>query len=124
VSVFGKFGSRVMVEMSATTAGQLFTGLPENSSHTRLVEAIENDLDEIRRRAPEVADSAIAASAIAMATEMENPYNSATSKSMCARVLIDSLDRLRELAPAPEGADRLDDLSSRRQARLAGSAKT
>lgn len=57
---------------------------------------------------------------MALARELDDPDNSATSKSMCANSLRDTLDRMRELLPAEEEADALDDLAARRTARLAG----
>jgi hypothetical protein len=84
--------------------------------------AVERDLAEIRRRDSDLADSALAASALTLACELDKPGNSATSKSMCARVLVDTLDRLRELAPPDEENDGLDDLARKRAARLGGRA--
>jgi hypothetical protein len=87
--------------------------------------AVQNDLDDLAKRAPDLATSALAASALALAREIDKPKNSATSKSMCAKALLDVLETLRDLAPPEEEADQLDDLSSRRAARLAaGSAAT
>jgi hypothetical protein len=68
---------------------------------------------------PELAQGALAASALALAREIDTPGNSATSKSMCAKALLDTLDRLRELAPSDAGDDRLDELATRRAARTA-----
>jgi hypothetical protein len=63
---------------------------------------------------PGVKDSALAASALALADEMDSPNNSATSKSMCAKELRETMATLRGLAPPAEKPDRLDDLSARR----------
>lgn len=82
--------------------------------------AVERDL---KRLPEELAESALAASALAMAREIDRSSNSATSKSMCQARLQDSLRELRELAPPAEEADQLDDLSARRKARLAGGSK-
>lgn len=60
-------------------------------------------------------DSALAESALALAAEMDDPENSATSKSMCARALLDTMDRLRELAPPKKEADPVDELGERRR---------
>lgn len=87
-----------------------------------VVKALERDLAEIRKRAPDLAASALAASALALAKELDKPGNSATSKSMCARSLLDTLERLRELVPPDEEKDKLDDISARREARRARSA--
>lgn len=64
--------------------------------------------------------SALGAVALALAREVDAAGNSATSKSMCARALVETLDRLRGLVPAEESADGLDELASRRAARVAG----
>jgi hypothetical protein len=53
-----------------------------------------------------------------MASELDDPRNSATSKSMLGKTMLDGLDRLNVLLPAEEVADDLDDLSARRQRRL------
>jgi hypothetical protein len=67
-------------------------------------------------------DSALAASALSLAREMDSP-NSATSKSMCARALMETLDRLRELAPEAEERDKVDELGDRRAKRRRSAAK-
>ncbi len=87
-----------------------------------VVAGVQRDLAEIRRSAPDLAESALAESALALAREIDSQENSATSKSMCARSLLDTLDRLRELAPKVEEKDELDDLAARRARRLGGSA--
>ena len=87
-----------------------------------VVEALARDLVAIREASAVLADSALAATAMALAEEMDSPSNSATSKSMCARVLTDVLDDLRGQMPAKEEGDELDDLAARRLARLAGRA--
>ena len=82
-------------------------------------EAVQRDIAAIARRDSSLASSALAATALSMARELDDKGNSATSKSMCAARLLDTLDRLRELAPEEETKDNLDDLSARRAARLA-----
>ena len=82
-------------------------------------EAVRRDIAALRLRAGPVADSALAASALVLAAELDADKNSATSKSMCAKVLRETMDRLAELAPAPEEADQLDELSAARAARRA-----
>jgi hypothetical protein len=67
-----------------------------------------------------VAGSALAASALVLAAELDSPGNSATAKSMCARALREALDRLRELVPVEGEEDELDGLRARRAARIAG----
>lgn len=89
----------------------------------RVASAVEGDLRELAKRDAKLARSGLAASALALAREMDNSSNSATSRAMCARALLDTLDRLWALAPAEQEKDRLDDLSARRAARIAGGAK-
>lgn len=83
--------------------------------------AVERDLKALGDE--DLAQSGLAASALALARALDDTGNSATSKSMCARSLLDTLDRLRELAPDKKEDDALDELRSRRAARLAGGAK-
>jgi DNA-binding IclR family transcriptional regulator len=118
-SVFGAFQSRVLIEMPAEAAQELFPEPFGESGWMSVIEAAEREVEAIRKRDAALADSALAASAIALAYEIANPYNSATSKSMCAREMRDTLDRLRELAPEERKADDLDDLAARRAKRLA-----
>lgn len=86
-----------------------------------VVAAVERDLESIRRVDPVLAGSALAATALVLAGELDDAENSATSKSMCARALREAMDRLRELAPAAAELDRVDELSSRRGKRRAAS---
>lgn len=82
-----------------------------------VVEAVERDLVAL---GGDLADSALAASALALARELDAP-NSATSKSMCARALMETMDRLRELAPPKREMDQVDEVAERRRARRAAS---
>lgn len=78
-----------------------------------VLEAVERDLAEYPL---EVAQSALAASALELARQMDS-QNSATSKAMCSKALLDTLDRLRELSPPKEKADgvsRLADSAGRK----------
>lgn len=85
-----------------------------------VVEAVTRDLASIRKRAPELADSALAASALVLAAELDDKGNSATSKSMCSRALVEVMEELRALAPPPvKKADGVDDLGTKRAARRA-----
>jgi hypothetical protein len=63
--------------------------------------------------------SGLAASALALARELDTAENSATSKAMCARALAESLEKLRALAPPKQEADKLDELARRRARRRA-----
>jgi len=88
-----------------------------------VVDAVQSELDQLAKRDKSLAVSGFAASALALARALDDPDNSATSKSMCARSLLDVLDRLRELAPTEEKDDQLDELVARRAKRLARGAK-
>ena len=61
----------------------------------------------------------MAATVRSMARAIDDPANSATSKSMCAKVLMDALTTLQAMAPPEQENDKLDDLVARRTARLA-----
>jgi hypothetical protein len=54
---------------------------------------------------------------------MDASGNSATSKSMCAKALQDTLRELRELAPAARKEDAIDQLAKQRAKRRSGGAK-
>ena len=84
-----------------------------------VTDAVRRDLALLAKRDPVLAKGALAASALALAAEIDDAGNSATSKSMCARALMDTMTRLRELAPVDEASDRLDELSARRGRRKA-----
>lgn len=78
-------------------------------------EAVERDLAKLP---DDLADSGLAATALAMADRIDGGKG---SPSECAKALMQALEQLRDLAPAPEKEkDGLDDLSARRAARLAG----
>jgi hypothetical protein len=80
-----------------------------------VVEAVEADLAE-----SPLAKSAMAATALALAREIDAPGNSATSKSMCAKALVDVLREMRALAPPAEEETELDRRRREREQRLAG----
>lgn len=86
-----------------------------------VVAAVESDLKEIGSRDSALETCGLAATALALAHDLDDRSNSATSRSMCAKALVDTLDRLWELAPAKDEGSKLDDLSARRAARRAGS---
>ena len=83
-----------------------------------VAQAVERDLAKLPE---DLATSGLAALCLALAREIDNP-NSATSKSMCARALLDAQIILRELTPTEEEQDDLDDLAARRSARLSRGA--
>lgn len=119
ISVFGPFASRTLVEMPTELANELFVEPLSRSGRTNVIESVERGVAEIRKVDPRLADSVLAATAFALAYEMEHPYNSATSKSMCAGRLFEADARLRELTPEGVQKGGLDDLSARRTERLA-----
>jgi hypothetical protein len=80
--------------------------------------AVQRDLDGLAKRDPKLAQSGLAASALALATEMD-AGNSATSKSMCARALVETLEKLESMAPAAPTADAIDQLAAKREKRKA-----
>jgi FKBP-type peptidyl-prolyl cis-trans isomerase (trigger factor) len=82
-----------------------------------VVEAVERDLDDIRLRDPGLADSTLAALALALAGEIDAEGNSATSKSMNAHQLRDTIVKLRELAPPEKVKDEIDELRRQRAER-------
>jgi hypothetical protein len=120
VSVFGTPTSRrVLVEIPLRVAEGLFPDSIPSAARPNAIDAAEREVEALRDRDPSLADGALAASAVAMAYEMANPYNSATSKSMCAREMRDTLDRLRALAPPAQKRDGIDALGDELAARRA-----
>ena len=95
------------------------TGQPPADVDLTVSAAVRRDLASLAERTPDLAVGTLAATALALAREMDSE-SSATSKSMCANSLREVLDRLLELSPVDEEADHLDDLTARRTARLAG----
>lgn len=87
---------------------------------TSVVEAVERELARLHKRgAVDLADSAMAAAALALALEIDTGGNSATSKSMCAKELRETLSALWAAAPPEEAMDDLDELAQRRASRRA-----
>lgn len=85
----------------------------------RVEAAVECDLKALP---PELRSSGLAESALALARELDQARNSATSKAMCARALSETLEKLLALKPPEEEVDQLDQLSARRSARRAKAA--
>lgn len=120
VSVFGPFASRVLVEMPASVAEGLFDGQPlGDCAPGNVVDAIARDIEPMPGT---LSSSAIAAVALALGREIEHPYNSATSKSMCAGRITEIMGELRALCPPERKADSIDDLAAARDARRAAVA--
>jgi hypothetical protein len=82
-----------------------------------VVKAVRGDLALLGDR--RLAGSALAATALALAGQLDNPKSSATAKAMCAGKLIEALDRLRELAPPRKETDDVDEVQAKREARRA-----
>lgn len=114
ISVFGPFNSVALLETSAERATELL-GMPLSSTlgPTRVVDAVGAEISLLEQRKPGLAESTFAATAIALAYELDNPFNSATSKSMCSRSLAEVVDRLRALAPEPDEGTPLDAIRRR-----------
>lgn len=124
ISVGGPFNCRTLIELRTEQAQEMFPdGALGAAAPSLVVEAVEHDLATLREHAPELADSALAASAVAMALEIEDPYNSATSKANCQARLADALKELRELAPPAERKDAVDEIGLKRDARRADAAR-
>lgn len=88
-----------------------------------VLEAVEAELAVVAKRDRALASSGLAAAALAMARELDDPGNSATSKSMCAGKLIVALGELRDLLPPEQKRDGVDDLSERRSKRRKAAAE-
>lgn len=84
--------------------------------------AVRRDLDGLAVRDQGLAQSGLAASALALARGIDDPRSSLTSKSMAARALREALDRLLELAPPEETSDRIDELGGRAARKLGRTA--
>jgi hypothetical protein len=83
-----------------------------------VVAAVERELVSL----PSVLrEGALAAAAVALAEILDDVHNSATSRSMVAKELRETLASLRALAPPVE---RKDELSELRSARAAGRRST
>ncbi len=84
-----------------------------------VVGSVTWELAEIGRIDKRLASSGLASSALALAAMIDDTDNSATSRSMCARELRETLRELHALAPADAREDGIDELNARRSARLA-----
>jgi hypothetical protein len=93
---------------------------PDAEPEVLVVDAVQRDLAALALVDPELARSALAVTALKLAADLDWPRTSPTARSMVARAMLDILDRLRELSPAAETSDALDQLTVRRAARLAG----
>jgi hypothetical protein len=76
---------------------------------------------ELERMGDEWPESVLGASALSLAALMDDNENSATSRSMVAKELRETMAQLRALAPQKE-ANPVDDLRERRNRRRRASA--
>lgn len=81
-----------------------------------VVASVKRDLAALGDRTLE--RSGLAASALALARELDRRENSATSKAACARELREILGQLRELAPPAVKGDGVDELQARAKGKL------
>jgi hypothetical protein len=85
-----------------------------------VTDGVRLDLEEIAGRDADLARSGLAEQALALAGMVDDVGSSTTSRAAAARELRETLDRLRELAPAVVEGDAVDELAGRRVARVAG----
>jgi hypothetical protein len=83
-----------------------------------VVDAVQAEIDRIGEKAQ---GTTMAETALSLARELDG-QNSATSKSMCAKALIDVMRELRSLAPPVPEEDEVERARKRRADRLAGTA--
>ena len=114
VSVHGPFGNRAMIEVSTDA---LLSVIPKLPSAHGVTDGVEHDLASIDH----VDLASLAATAIALAREIDSPGNSATSKAQCAKALNETMERIQAHAPA-ENTDDLDEIAAKRKERRAGAA--
>jgi hypothetical protein len=94
-------GEVVVLTVPRDLAEYLFKQPLRHAGPTTLSEAAERDIAKIRERDSAVGESVIAASVVSMAHEVDDPFNSSTSKAQCAKELRQSYDSLLEQSPAP-----------------------
>jgi len=117
--VVGLAAKTVLIEMPIKTATDLFPAPLEESGPSRVVEGVERELKVIRKRDKELADSALAGSAFALAREIDSPITSPTAKAACGKEMRETLARLHGLAPEEAKGGQLHDIRSGRADRLA-----
>jgi hypothetical protein len=112
-------GEIVVLTLPRDLAEYLFKAPLRHGGVVTASEAAERDIGKIRQRDRVVADSAIAATVVSMAREVDDPFNSATSKAQCAKELRQGYERLLEQSPppAPEESD-LERLRRKRATRV------
>lgn len=101
ISFYGKGKyRRVMVDMPLKVAKREFRDLDlRQAALAAVTDAIRAELAKLKKDGKgELASSALAMSAVQMAKELDDPFNSAHAKSMCAKELQRAVDRLREIS--------------------------
>lgn len=76
---------------------------------------------ELRELSPPVRGSALAGSALALATMLDDPGTADTARTAAARELRETLEVLRERAASTPAVDRLDQLAEARGTRKVAS---
>lgn len=84
--------------------------------------AVERELAQVAKRDKDLAAGALAATAQALARELDDHDTSATAKAACARELTATMSQLRELAPKGQRQDGVDEIGARRTKRRARGA--
>jgi|SRR4051812_37439481 hypothetical protein len=92
-------------------------------SDTATVKAVRAELRALDERKPGLADSALAAGAIAVAKRIDHPDTTAAAAASCLRALERAMTALHAQAPPekPEQEDPLDRLAASIAARIAAS---
>lgn len=85
-------------------------------------EAVESEIAIIRRADPALADSVYAASALALAQQMDADDLRPVGAATLATELRQTMNTLRELIPEGEEKDAVDELREQREKRRAGGA--
>ena len=88
-----------------------------------VLQGVNRNLREMEKRQSGVSRSALAEAARELAREMGDPDNSATSKALAARALMELLESLdSSLPPAEKEADSIDQVAAARERRRSGAA--
>lgn len=88
-----------------------------------VVEAMRAEVKLLRKRDARLADGPEVAGLLQLAAGLDDPGSSLTSRAAALKELRETMSLLRALAPADERKDGIDELTRRRERRLAGGAK-
>jgi argininosuccinate synthase len=111
--------------MPAEYALELFRDIGQPESRSLVIQAVEHEIGALEERAAATGTEfreSYAAVAVEMALQLEHPFNSATSKSMCAKALNETMDKLHALAPTEQSGDGVDELQKKRDTRRQAAA--